>query len=53
MFDRDSTDAKINWNASDKLTMFGRFSILNFDITAPSVFDQAPGGAIESGQQAG
>ena len=53
VFDRDSTDAKINWNASSKLSMFGRFSILNFDITSPSVFDKASGGAIESGQQAG
>lgn len=53
VFDRASTDAKINWNTSAKLTMFGRFSILNFDITAPSAFDQASGGAIESGQQAG
>ena len=53
VFDRDSTDAKVNWNASSKLTMFGRFSILNFSITSPSVFDKASGGPIESGQQAG
>ena len=33
--------------------MFGRFSILNFDITAPSVFDKASGGAIDTSQQAG
>jgi len=53
VFNRDSTDAKINWNASSKLTMFGRFSILNFDITSPTPFDKASGGAIESAQQAG
>ena len=53
VFDRDSTDAKVNWNPTSKLSVFERFSILNFDITAPSVFDQASGGAIESGQQAG
>ncbi len=53
VFNRNSTDAKINWNTSSKLSMFGRFSILNFDITSPSVFDKASGGAIESGQQAG
>ena len=53
VFNRDSTDAKVNWNATTKLTMFGRFSILNFDITAPSVFDKASGGPIENGQQAG
>jgi hypothetical protein len=53
VFNRDSTDAKVNWNATNKLSMFGRFSILNFDITAPSPFDKASGGPIESGQQAG
>jgi hypothetical protein len=52
-FNRDSTDVKVNWNPTSKLSMFERFSILNFDITSPSVFDQASGGAIESGQQAG
>jgi hypothetical protein len=53
VFNRDSTDAKVNWNASANLTMFGRFSILNFDITSPTPFNEASGGPIESGQQAG
>jgi hypothetical protein len=53
VFDRHSTDAKVNWNPGTKFTMFGRFSILDFDITSPTPFDQASGGAIESGQQAG
>ncbi len=53
VFNRDSTDAKVNWNPTSKLSVFDRFSILNFDINSPSVFDQASGGAIENGQQAG
>jgi hypothetical protein len=53
VFDRDSTDAKINWNKSDKFTTFGRLSLLNFEITSPTVFDKASGPTIESGQQAG
>lgn len=53
MFNPDSTDAKVNWNPTSKLTLFERFSILNFDVTAPSVFNEASGGAIESGQQWG
>ena len=53
VFNRDSTDGKINWNATNKLSMFGRFSILNFDITSPTPFDKASGGAIETAQQAG
>jgi len=53
VFDRDSTDAKVNWNVSNKFTMFGRFSILNFDIISPAPFEKASGGPIENGQQAG
>jgi hypothetical protein len=47
MFDRDATDTKLNWNASDKFTMFGRFSILNFSGDTPTPFGQASGGSIE------
>jgi hypothetical protein len=43
----------VNWNPSSKLSLFERFSILNFDIVSPTPFDQASGGAIEPGQQAG
>lgn len=52
-YDRNSSDAKVNWNKSDKFTMFGRFSILNFTVWSPTPFDKASGGAIDSGQQAG
>jgi hypothetical protein len=47
MFDRDASDLKLNWNASNKFTMFGRFSLLNFDGETPTPFGQASGGAIE------
>jgi hypothetical protein len=47
MFDRDATDLKLNWNASSKFTMFGRFSLLNFSGETPTPFGQASGGAIE------
>ena len=33
--DRNSLDTKVNWNKSDKFTVFGRFSILNFTTLAP------------------
>jgi hypothetical protein len=51
--DRNSSDAKVNWNQSDKFTMFGRFSILNFTANSPTPFDKASGGAIDTSQQAG
>jgi len=51
--DRNSLDAKLNWNKSDKFTMFGRFSILNFTTWSPTPFDKASGGAIDTSQQAG
>lgn len=51
--DRNSSDTKVNWNQSDKFTMFGRFSILNFTTFSPTPFDKASGGAIDSSQQAG
>lgn len=51
--DRNSLDTKINWNQSDKFTMFGRFSILNFTTFSPTPFDKASGGAIDTSQQAG
>jgi hypothetical protein len=53
VFDRNAIDTKVNWNKSDKLTAFGRFSILNFSDWAPTPFDQASGGAIDTSQQAG
>lgn len=48
-YDRNTSDAKVNWNESDKFTMFGRFSILNFTVWSPTPFDKASGGAIELG----
>lgn len=45
-FDRHSTDAKVNWNPSGSLTMFGRTSILKFSGWTPTPFGRASGGAI-------
>src|SRR6185312_10730604 len=53
VFNRHSTDAKINWNRSEKFTLFSRFSILPFDQIAPVPFGRAIGPPIESGNQPG
>ena len=52
-YNRNNSDAKVNWNRSDKMTMFGRFSILNFTVWSPTPFDKASGEAIDTSQQAG
>jgi hypothetical protein len=37
-FFRDTIDSKVNWNASDKLTAFVRFSMLDYRMTNDQVF---------------
>jgi hypothetical protein len=53
VFDRNAIDSKVNWNESDKFTMFGRFSMLDFSVWAPTPFEEASGEAIDTSQQAG
>jgi hypothetical protein len=40
IFNRWTVDSKINWNASDKLNLFGRFSVLDFFTENGTVFGQ-------------
>jgi hypothetical protein len=52
-YNRNNSDAKVNWNPTRKFTIFGRFSILNFTVWSPTPFDKASGQAIDTAQQAG
>jgi hypothetical protein len=45
-FDRHSTDMKVNWNPSGRVTVFARTSILKFSGWTPTPFGRASGGAI-------
>jgi hypothetical protein len=45
-FNRHSSDVKINWNPMEKLSIFGRASVLKFDGWTPVPFGPASGGAI-------
>jgi hypothetical protein len=45
-FDRHSTDLKVNWNPSGRVTTFARASILKFSGWTPTPFGRASGGAI-------
>jgi hypothetical protein len=45
-FDRDTLDSKVNWNATDKFTMYARYSVLNYDMRNDQIFGDAGGPGI-------
>jgi len=47
-FTRHTLDTKVNWNASKKFTMFGRFSVLDYSMINPESFGQLGGPEISS-----
>ena len=49
-FNRNNIDTKINWNPSDEMTLFGRYSISPTLITEPPILGEAGGDAINGGQ---
>jgi len=48
IFDRHRADTKVNWAANSKLNIFGRFSILHYDMVNPEMFGQVGGAPISS-----
>src|SRR5260370_42586064 len=40
-FNRNTIDSKVNWNVSNKLNVFGRFSVLHYTDFTPTVFGTA------------
>lgn len=54
LFDRHRADTKVNWLATEKLSMFGRFSLLHYDMFNPQIFGPGNGPlASSSGGNAG
>ncbi len=49
-FTRDKIDMKINYNPSQKVSVFGRYSIQPSAVVDPSPFGLLGGGAIDGGQ---
>lgn len=49
-FNRTNIDNKINYNASDKFTLFGRYSISPTNIIEPPLLGEAGGDALNGGQ---
>lgn len=50
-FNRNNWDAKVNYNVSDKMTLFGRYSYSPSLVVEPSIFGEAGGDALNGGQQ--
>jgi hypothetical protein len=48
LYDRHRADTKVNWNASEKLSLFSRFSINHYDMNDPEMFGQLGGPEISS-----
>ncbi|MGH9338563.1 MAG: TonB-dependent receptor domain-containing protein, partial [Acidobacteriota bacterium] len=49
-FDRNVLDTKVDWHVNDKFNMYGRLSILRYDMNAPTVFGkELIGDAIAGG----
>jgi hypothetical protein len=48
IFDRQRADAKINWNPSQKITMFGRFGFLHYNMVNPPAFGDLGGQQISA-----
>ena len=44
LFDRHTLDTKVNWNPTDKLTMFTRYGMLDYISNNPQVFGDGLGG---------
>src|SRR5260370_10200150 len=49
-FDRDNADIKVNYNATDKLLLFARYSVSPSDLFDPPSLDAAGGDATNGGQ---
>jgi hypothetical protein len=49
-FTRDNVDAKINYNPTGKMALFGRYSVSPTSIVDPQALGQAGGPAIDNGQ---
>ena len=48
-FDSDQVDGRVDYNYSDKLHFFGRYTIADFDLSAPGAFGAEAGGPALNG----
>ncbi|MBI3683591.1 MAG: TonB-dependent receptor [Acidobacteria bacterium] len=48
IFDRHRADTKLNWNPTAKLSLFGRYSLLHYDMVNPQMFGSLGGPEVSS-----
>ena len=48
-FDSDQVDGRVDYNFSDKLHLFGRYTIADFDLSAPGAYGAEAGGPALNG----
>ncbi|MBI4906057.1 MAG: TonB-dependent receptor [Acidobacteria bacterium] len=48
IFDRHRVDSKVNWNPTSKLSMFGRYSLLNYSMENLQMFGSLGGPEVSS-----
>ena len=53
LFDRQTVDSKVNWNISDRMTSYVRFSWLDYSMTAPTRFGRELLGSALAGGNPG
>ncbi|MGH9628689.1 MAG: TonB-dependent receptor domain-containing protein, partial [Bryobacteraceae bacterium] len=49
LFDRHTVDSKVNWNATSKFSMYGRLSVLKYDMLNAQAFGDVGGPPIAGG----
>jgi outer membrane receptor protein involved in Fe transport len=47
-FTRNTLDSKVNWNATPKLSMYGRFSVLKYDMSNPGALGELDGVGVST-----
>jgi hypothetical protein len=52
-FNRDCVDAKVNWAATDRTAVWGKYSVMHATVTSPPVLDAAGGPGLPWGAGTG
>ena len=53
IFDRHNGDAKVNWNINDKSSLFGKYSVMDATVGAPSSLGTGGGNGLVAGGGSG
>jgi hypothetical protein len=48
-FDRDTLDTKVDWRVTNQFNMYGRLSLLRYDMVGPTDYGELGGGTLRGG----